>query len=145
MRKRLALAFIIISIALTLSAFSCSNAKQQQVAQAAQNASIVVKGFQQGEIMAFQNGLIPVEDHQFIQRSLITVAQAGKTLDTCIRATSAVAAEITCVNAAVVTLDQLNSQGALYLKSDRAKTDFALAMVGTRTALSTIATILGGS
>lgn len=140
-RTRLGIAAAMI---LFCAAFSCNAPQRQQVAQAAQDASTVVKGFQQGEIVAYQQGLIPADDHQFIQQSLVTVATAGKTLDDCIRSAANNAGMITCVNSAVATIDQLNADGALRLKSDKAKTSFQLAMAGTRTALAVITTVLGG-
>ena len=135
------LASILICVALLVA---CTDAQRQQAAQAAQDASIVVKDFQQGEILAYQQGAIPADDHMFIQESLITVATTGKTLDSCIRSVTNNAGIVACANTAVNTIDALNSAGALKLKSDKAKTTFQLAMIGTRTSLAIIATIFTG-
>ena len=118
---------------------------QQQAAQAADNASIVVQNFQQAEILAYQQGAIPAADHQFIEQQLLTVSALGKTTDSCIRTATNAAGSITCANTAIATIDQLNAQGALALKSTQAKTDYAIAMLGLRTALATIVTLEGGA
>jgi hypothetical protein len=140
-RKVAVFASILICLSLLVA---CTDAQRQQAAQAAQDASIVVKNFQEGEILAYQQGAIPVDDHAFIQKSLITVSVMGKTLDGCIKTATNNAGIVTCANSAVATVDQLNTDGALYLKSDKAKSTFQLAMIGTKTSLGIIATIFGG-
>ena len=52
---------------------------------------------------------------------------------------------IGCVNLSIATIDNLNADGALHLKSARAKADFALAMVSVKGVLTTITTMLGGN
>jgi len=135
---------VLAGLALTLTGCPANVQQRQQVAQAAQNASIIVQGFQQGEIAAYQQGAIPAADHQFIQKELITVATVGKALDSCILTTTTNAGIVVCANSAVSAIDQINTDGGLYLKSDKAKTTFQLAMVGVRTALSVISVIFGG-
>lgn len=137
----LIIALPVIGLGLT----ACPNTTQrQQAAQAAQNASIIVQGFQQGEIAAHDQKLIPDDDHVFIQKELITLSGIGKTTDSCIATTTTNPGIIACINTAVAEVDQINKDGGLYLKSDKAKTDFQLAMVGVKTALSVISTVLGG-
>jgi hypothetical protein len=142
MKRFLALTSLAL-VALVLTA--CPNTSQrQQAAQAAQNASIIVAGFQQGEIAAHDQGLIPNADHIFIQKELVTLASVGKATDSCIGGTTSNAGIVSCINTAIGTVDQINTDGGLYLKSAKAKTDFQLAMLGVRTSLSVIGTILGG-
>jgi hypothetical protein len=134
---------LIMLLPLTLMLSGCPSAQRQQAAQAAENASIIVRGFEDGEIIAHQQGLIPDADHLFIQKEMITVAGVGKAADSCIASTTTNAGIVACANTAVAEIDQINTDGGLYLKSDKAKTDFQLAMVGVRTALQVIATIFG--
>ena len=166
--KRFLLLPFLLVISLLSSGFSCSSIQRTQVAQAGQDASTVIKGFQISEINTYIAGkqclaqpiyqsvtpdssaprpaciVISDEDHVFIQQSLVTVAKSGKTLDSCIRSTTSNLGTIACVNAAIATIDQLNNDGALHIKSVQARTDYQLAMIGTKTALSVITTILGG-
>lgn len=118
---------------------------QQKIAQAAQDAQIVVQGFQQVEIVAYQAGTITVDDHQFIQQELKSVAAMGKTADSCIQTATTKAGTVQCVNAALATIDQINNDGALGIKSTDAKQKFQIAMIGVRSALSVIVTIEGGN
>jgi hypothetical protein len=139
--------FCILPIGLVLTGCpsGTSITQRQQVAQAAQNASIIVQGFQQGEIAAHQQGMIPDADHQFVQKELLTLSRLGKTTDTCIGSTTTNAGIVACVNTAIAEVDQINKDGGLYLKSDKAKTEFQLAMTGVKTALSVISTLMGSA
>lgn len=122
-----------------------AGSNQQQIAAAAQNASIAVQGFQQVEIASYQAGAITAEDHKFIEQQLVSVAQMGKTADSCIRIATTKQGTIQCVTTAIATIDQLNNAGALYIKSPDAKQKYQIAMVGVRTALAVIVTIEGGT
>ncbi len=122
-----------------------SGSNQQQIALAAENASIAVQGFQQVEIAAHQAGSISNEDHQFIQEELIAVGAAGKAADSCIQIATSKQGVINCVNTAISTIDQINSAGALHIKSVDAKQKYQIALTGVRTALAVIITIEGGS
>ena len=145
MKRLIALAgTLAISAMLIGCPASTSTTQRQQVALAAQNASIVVAGFQQGEIVAYQQGLIPVADHTFVQKELITVGTVGKALDSCILSTTTNAGIVACAQTATAAIDQINTDGGLYLKSDKAKTTFQLAMIGVKTAIGMISTIFGG-
>ena len=137
--------FVLTFLACLFLAGCPSGTNQQKIAQAAQDASQVVLAFQQGEIVAHQSGTISDADHQFIQEQLVTVSALGKTTDSCIRTATTTAGTIQCANTAITTIDNLNTQGALHLKSTQAKTDFSIAMLGLRTALATIVTIEGGT
>jgi hypothetical protein len=134
----------VLVVGAMLTGCPANSNQRQQVAQAAQNASIIVAGFQQGEIVAYQQGMIPAADHQFIQKELITVGTVGKALDSCILSSTSNQGIVACANTAVGAIDQINTDGGLYLKSDKAKTTFQLAMVGVKTAVGMIATIFGG-
>ena len=146
MRRITALCAVgLMALALVGCPSSTSTTQRQKVAQAAQTASIIVKDFQQGEITAHAQGLIPDADHKFIQKELKDVGEIGLTLDVCIRSTTTSAGIVVCANSATSALDQINTDGGLYLKSTQAKTDFQLAIIGTRTALAVIATLFGGN
>lgn len=136
---------LLFLIPLVLLAGCPAGTTQQQVAQAAQNASIAVQGFQQVEIAAHTAGTISDADHQFIQQELINVAAVGQTADSCIQTATTKAGTIQCVNTALQTVDQLNAAGALSIKSQDAKEKYQIAMTGVRTALAVIVTIEGGN
>jgi len=144
MKRLFALAGTLALSACLTGCPSTSTTQRQQVALAAQNASIIVAGFQQGEIVAFQQNLIPADDHRFIQKELITVGTVGKTLDSCILSTTTNQGIVACASTATAAIDQIYQDGGLYLKSDKAKSTFQLAMVGVKTAISVIGTIFGG-
>ena len=141
-RKVVFVAFVLV---LAVMLMACpSTSQRQQAATAAQQASAVIAGFEQGEIVAYQQGVIPKEDHLLIQEYMLTIARSGKATDACILASSSNAGIVTCVNTALNTIDQLNAEGGLHLKSPTAQRDFQLAMIGTRTALAVIVSIMGG-
>lgn len=127
------------------AAAGCSPTQQKQVAQALQTSAIIVQTFQQGEIAAHQAGTIPDADHLFIQKQLLSLAQSGKAADSCVKTATNKAGWLACLTTEAGTIDALNQEGALYLKSDKAKTDFNLAMIGIRTSLQTIEAVLGGT
>ena len=128
----------------------------QKAATASEQAMIVVQGFQQGEILAYNQGkacaatgvsgcvIISDADHLFIQQSVQTLARLDKTTNACIGSAGANSAAAACATAAISTIDQLQADGALHIKSVTAEQDFAIAMIGAKTALNVIATILGG-
>ena len=128
----------------------------QKAATASREAVTVVQGFQQGEILAYNQGktcaqsgaqgcvVISDEDHLFIQQSVSTIFELDKTTNTCIGAAGSASVAVTCANSAIVAIDQLQAQGALHIKSASAKQEFEIAMIGARTALVIISTILGG-
>jgi len=129
----------------------------QKAATASQQAMIVVQGFQQGEILAYNRGkacaasgvpsgciLIPDEDHLIIQQSVQAIAEIDKTVNTCIGGAGTSIAAVDCANSAITQIQQLQNDGDLHLKSATAKQDFDIAMIGARIALSVIVTILGG-
>ena len=115
---------------------------QQKAALAAQNASTIVVAFQKSEISSFQAGLVPAADHQFIEAQLVTVGQLGLTLDSCIRTATTSAGTVACVNTATATINQINTDGGLYIKSAGAKQDFQLAMTSLNAALAVLTTVI---
>ena len=147
------------TLALSAMLIGCpaNQSQLQKAATASQQAMIVVQGFQQGEVMAYNQGkacaasqaqgciVISDQDHLFIQQSVSTIAQLDKTTNTCIGAAPNAGAAVTCANSAIATISQLQSDGDLHLKSAQAKQDFDLAMIGAKTALGIISTILGGN
>lgn len=141
MKKFLALAALAV---LLTGCPSTSNTQRQQIAQASQNVSIVLVSAQKAEIASFQQRLIPAQDHLFIQKQFETIGTLGKTTDSCILSAKDTLGATTCINVAVETIDQINTNGGLYLKSDKAKQDFSIAMLSVRTILASISQALGG-
>jgi len=134
----------------------------QKAATASQQAMIVVQGFAQGETLAYNQGktclavattpaatsacvVISDADHLFIQQSVVTIATLDQTTNTCIGAAATSTAAATCANTAIATITQLQADGTLKIKSPTAQQDFSLALIGAKTALVTITTLLGGS
>lgn len=152
--------------ALTLMLCGCpsnvSQTKLQKAATASEQAMVVVEGFQQGEILTYNQGktcitsamtetakaaciVIPDEDHLFIQQSVMALFRADKTINTCIlNAANSVAASA-CANEGIDLVSRLESDGTLHLKSPTAKQDFAITMLGVKSTLIVISTIMGGS
>lgn len=157
--KRITAVFAATALALLLMGCpsSTTQSQLQQAATASEQAMIVVQGFQQGEILAYNQGkscvaagtqgcvVISDADHLFIQQSIETIATLDKTTNTCIGAAGTSAAAVTCANTAVTSIGQLQADGDLRIESVTAKQDFDLAMIGAKTALTVIATILGGN
>ena len=143
--KRLILAGIAPVIFMLTGCPAQNGSQLQQAAQASENAAIIMQGFENGEIAAYQQGLIPVADHQFIQKEVATVAALGKTTDSCIGAAGTPGGAVSCINTALNEIDQINADGGLYLKSAAAKQDFTLAMTGIKTVLVSIETMLGSA
>jgi len=131
-------------VAIALTGCPASSSQRTQVAQAAQTASTVVVAFQQGEIVAHNQGVVSDADHLFIQKELLTVSTVGKTLDSCILSTTTTAGDIACIQTASTAVDQINSDGGLYIKSANAKADFQAAMAALKISLTAISQVLGG-
>ena len=143
--KRILLIAVMAVFALGLEGCPISTATQQQTANALHVVSSTTAAFQQAEITAYGQGLIPAEDHQYIESALLTLGRAGKTADACTKGALTKAGLIGCVNLSVTTIDNLNTDGALHLKSTKAKADFALAMVSVKGILTSITAMLGGN
>jgi len=144
MKKAFSLLALVALGAILTGCPSTSSTQRQQIAQASQNVSIVLKGAQQAEIVSYQQHLIPIQDHLFIQHQFSSIGTLGQTTDTCILNSTNTSGAVTCINAAVVAVDQINTNGGLYLKSDKAKQDFSMTILSIRTILASIAQALGG-
>lgn len=155
--RRLTTIVLASAMALVLAGCPANQSQLQKAATASEQAMIVVQGFQQGEILAYNQGkacaaagtqgcvVISDSDHLFIQQSIQTVATLDKTTNACIASAGTASAATTCANTAITSITQLQADGDLHIKSVSAKQDFDLAMIGARTALNVIATILGTS
>ena len=143
MKRVIALTCLML-VAIVLTGCPAQNGSQlQQAATASENAAIIMQGFENAEITAHTQGLIPDADHQFIQKEVATVAALGKTTDSCIATAGTSTGAVSCLSTAITEIDQINSDGGLYLKSASAKQDFSLAMTGIKTVLVSIETMLG--
>lgn len=132
---------------------------QQKAANAAANIATTVKAAQDVEIAVFNSGqsclqtapdksgciVITPDEHVFIQQQFKSMGLMEKSLDSCIKSATTRAAIVTCTDSAVATIDELNSQGALHLKSDKAKSTYFYTMSTAKLGIQTIATLLGGS
>ena len=146
-----------LALAVGMTGCPANQSQLQKAATASEQAVIVVQGFQQGEILAYNQGnecvaagkqgciVISKEDHLFIQQSVEAVYRLDKTVNSCIASANTNAAAAACATSAITTIDQLQVDGALHLKSATAEQDFALAMIGAKTTLGVIATLLGGN
>ncbi len=134
------------SLALAIGLAGCpSGTPQQKAAQAVKDAAVGVQAFQTAEIIAYQQGVIPADDHKAIEGYILGVAQMGLAADTCIKATTTTSGVTACVNTAIATANTLQSEGALHLKSPKAQADFASAMNGLKAAPAVINTMIGGN
>jgi len=132
-----------------------SGTQQQKVAQAAENLSSVVKAAQQAEETAYAEGqacgsqpnciVIPPADHEFIQKEFGAIGLAGKALDSCILSATTPVGDVQCAQTATNTITALGNDGALGLKSDKAKTIFAGVITALNVGIQAISTILGGN
>jgi hypothetical protein len=154
--KRIAV-FLCVLCASLLTGCPANQSQLQKAATASEQAMIVVQGLQQGEIAAYNQGkacaqagtagcvVISDSDHLFIQQSVETIATLDQTTNTCIGAAGTAGAAVTCANTAITGIAQLQADGDLHIKSATARQDFDLAMIGAKTALNVIATVLGGN
>jgi len=138
--KKLAL----LSVVLVLTGCPMSTTQRGKVAQAADTVSVVVLDFQQGEVISHGAGLITDDDHLFIQRELLAVSRLGKTTDACILSAADSVTTVGCLKSEMATIDQINSEGSIGLKSVKARADFQTAMLGAKAVINGIYTALGG-
>ena len=142
--KRLAILALSASI-LPLAGCPMTATQQQQVLKASDEAAIVVAGGQKAETAAFQQGLIPAAEHHFMEQQFASLGQIGKTVDSCVAASGSKGAMLTCLNTAITSVDAINANGGLFLKSTSAKNEYAAVMLGVRTVLASIDATLGGT
>jgi hypothetical protein len=131
-------------LALCLTGCPMNTSQLQQTATALDNTSIVVKDAQQAEIAAVNNGLIPPSDDLFIQQELTALSLLGKTTDACVLSAGNSAATLTCIKSELTTMNQMQTDGALALKSDKAKSTFAVVMNSATAVVNGVYTALGG-
>ena len=155
--KRITVLAAVGLMALALVGCPANQSQLQKAATASEQAMNVVVGFQQGEILAYDQGkacvatgaqnciVISDNDHLFIQQSVKDVLELDKTTNTCIGSAGTASGAVSCADFAISAITQLQSDGALRLKSPTAKQDFALAMDGAKGVLATIKIILGGN
>lgn len=89
------------------SATGSSPRQLQQVAQAVNQISVVVSGFQDAEIAAHDQALIPDDTHRFVQTRLLTLAQGGKASNFVILNASDAAEKIARVNSDIAADDKV--------------------------------------
>ena len=128
-----------------LPLIGCPAGTQQSAAKASLQVTVVMQSAQQGEIAAHNSGLIPDADHQFIQKQFITLAETDKAANLCIQQAPNKGAIISCLNVAVNTVDGINKEGGLALKSPSAQANFSLAMTSIKGILQSIEVTLGGT
>lgn len=128
----------------TLTLAGCPAGNQQQAAKASLQVTVVMQAAQQGEIAAHNSGLIPDADHQFIQHQFITLAETDKAANLCIQQASNKGAVLSCLQTAVNTVDGIQKEGGLGLKSDKAKAEFSLYLTSIKGVLDAIIVSFGG-
>lgn len=126
-----------------LPTIGCPAGTQQSAAKASLQVTVVMQSAQQGEIAAHNNHLIPDNEHQFIQKQFITLAEADKAANACISAAPNKGAVIACLDTAVATVDGINREGGTFLKSPAAQANFTLALTSVKSILQTIEATLG--
>lgn len=70
----------------------------QQVAHAANVMSVAARGFQDAEIAAHDQAIVPEDTHRLVQKKLLTLAQAGLAADSIIANATVTAGDIARVN-----------------------------------------------
>jgi hypothetical protein len=136
---------ILLILPLALILIGCPAGTQQSAAKASLQVTIVMQSAQQGEIVAHNSGLIPDADHQFIQRSFQSLAEADKAANDCIGGATTKGAVLSCLNAAVNAVDGIQKEGGLALKSDNAKANFSFAITSIKGVLDAIIASFGGA
>ena len=142
--KRIAAILAVTGLSVMLSGCPMNTSQLQQVATALNNTSIVVKDAQQAEIIALNQGLISPADDIFIQQELTALSQLGKTTDACVLSAGNTAATLACVKAEITTIGQIQVNGAIGLKSDKAKSTFAAITNSAYLVVTAVYNTLGG-
>ena len=131
-------------VAIALIGCPMNVSQRSQVAQALHQTSIVLMDAQQAEIIIYTQGVIPAEDHVFIEKEFVAVAEVGKTTDGCVLTAQDTTTCLLCLKNELGTIDQIQSQGAIGLKSDKAKSTYNSVMLSIRAVVQGIYTSLGG-
>ena len=145
MTKRIKQGIFVIALGLTVGWLcGCPSGSQQDAAKASLQVTVVMQSAQQGEIAAHNSKLITDEEHAFIQRQFISLAEADKAANLCISQAQNKGAVISCLNAAVSAVDSINQNGSTFLKSPAAQANFNLALTSVKSILQTIEATMGG-
>jgi hypothetical protein len=131
-------------LALCLTGCPMNKSQLQQTATALDNTSIVVRDAQQAEIAAVSSGLISPSDDIFIQQELTALSKLGKTTDACVLSAGDSAATLACIKSELGTISQIQADGAIALKSDKAKSTFAIVMNSATAVVNGVYVALGG-
>ena len=143
--KRICITIAGLALAtLMLTGCPVNQSQQQKAANAVHIALTAGVGVQNAELSAYQNHLIPADDHLIIQEGFLTLGRSATVADTCINLAATSDGVVGCVNNIISTVDNLNNDGVLHLKSAEAKADYAAAMQSIKAALSVITVVIGG-
>ena len=134
----------LMALAAGLAGCPTNTSQRQQIASALDNTTMVIKDAQQAEIIAVDNKLISLQDDIFVQNELIALTKLGKTTDACVLATTDTAGALSCLKSELVTIKQLQADGALNIKSDKAKSVFNAVMNSATAVVNGVYTVLGG-
>jgi hypothetical protein len=145
LKKLLKVCAVTAVVSLAIGWLCGCDSPQQEAAKASLQVTIVMQAAQQGEIAAHNQHLIPDNEHQFIQQQFISLAEADKAANLCVSQATNKGAVISCLNAAIGGVDSIYQNGGLFLKSQTARNNFSIAIIGVRGVLSAIEATLGGS
>ena len=142
--KRAILAAVLALAAIGLTGCPTSTSQRQQIAVALDNTSMVIKDAQQAEIIAVNQGLISPTDDIFVQNELTALSKLGKTTDACVLSSTDTTGALSCIKSEVTTIQQLQADGALGIKSDKAKSLFNTVTNSVIAIVNGVYTALGG-
>jgi hypothetical protein len=144
MKRILILTALGIGTATLLTGCPASTSQRQQIASALDNTSMVIKDAQAAEIIAVNQGLISPQDDIFVQTELTALSQLGKTTDKCVLTATDTAGSLSCIKSELVTIQQIQANGALNLKSAKAQSVFSAVMNSATAVVNGVYTALGG-
>ena len=133
-----------LSLFIGWCSIGCKPSDQQNAAKASLQVTNVLQAAQDGEIAAHNQKLLSDEDHQFIQRQFITLAEADKATNLCISQAANKGAVINCLNTAVNTVDGINKEGGTFIKNPNTQATFNLTLTSVKSILQTIIAVMGG-
>jgi outer membrane biogenesis lipoprotein LolB len=141
--KRIAVALLALA-AIGLTGCPVSTSQRQQIANALDNTTIVIKDAQQAEIIAVNNKLIFPQDDIFVQTELTALTKLGKTTDACVLTATDTTGALSCLQSELVTIKQIQADGALNIKSANAQSAFNTVLTSATAVVSGIYTAVGG-
>ena len=142
--KRIMIAAVLALFSVGLSGCPMSTSQRQQVAVALDNTSMVIKDAQQAEIIAVGQGLISPQDDLLVQQEIIALTKLGKTTDACVLSAVDTASSLGCIKSELATISTIQADGALNIKSDKAKGIFNAVMNSATAVVNGVYTALGG-